>query len=145
MADEAAPAETTGRSQGQCMCGGVRYSFPGVPVLTAVCHCRQCQRQSGSAFSIVAAVPRRGFDLAGETRVFLDFGDSGRPVERHFCPECGSPIMSVIEPMPDMVLIKAGTLDTVAQLTPSIEVFCENALPAFPELTGTERHKGSNV
>lgn len=139
------PDETASRSQGRCMCGGVQYSFPGAPLLTAVCHCRQCQRQSGSAFSIVAAVPRQGLALSGETKVFMDKGDSGRPVERHFCPNCGSPIMSVIEPMPDMVLIKAGTIDTVAELTPTIEVFCENALPAFPAMTGTERHPGSNV
>ena len=139
------PDEATTQSQGRCMCGGVRYSFPGAPLLTAVCHCRQCQRQSGSAFSIVAAVPKQGFELSGETKIFMDTGDSGRPVERHFCPDCGSPIMSIIEPMPDMVLIKAGTIDTLAQLTPTVEVFCENALPAFPALTGTERHAGSNM
>ena len=139
------PDEATTRSQGRCMCGGVRYSFPGAPLLTAVCHCRQCQRQSGSAFSIVAAVPKQGFELSGETKIFMDTGDSGRPVERHFCPDCGSPIMSIIEPMPGMVLIKAGTIDTLAQLTPTVEVFCENALPAFPTLTGTERHAGSNI
>ena len=53
--------------------------------------------------------------------------------------------MSVIEPLPDLVLIKAGTLDGVAELVPVIEVFCESALPAFPALTGTERHDGSNI
>lgn len=139
------PDEATARSQGRCMCGGVRYSFAGAPLLTAVCHCRQCQRQTGSAFSIIAAVPKQDLELSGETKVFMDTGDSGRPVERHFCPECGSPIMSIIEPMPDMVLIKAGTLDTIAQLSPTIEVFCESALPAFPAMTGTERHAGSNI
>ena len=137
--------EDTARSQGRCMCGSVRFSFPGAPLLTAVCHCRQCQRQTGSAFSIVAAVPKQGFELSGETKVFMDVGESGRLVARHFCPDCGSPIMSIIEPMPDMVLIKAGTIDNIAQLTPTVEVFCENALPAFPAMTGTERHPGSNI
>ena len=132
-------------SQGKCLCGAVSYSFPGAPLLTAVCHCRHCQRQSGSAFSIVAAVPRAGFELQGETRIFFDTGDSGRPVERHFCPDCGSPIFSAITPMPDMVLIKAGTLDTVADLTPTVEVFCEYALPFQPALHGTERHQRSNI
>ena len=137
--------ETPARSQGRCMCGGVSYSFAGAPLFTAVCHCRQCQRQTGSAFSIVSGVLKQDFELVGKTKVFTEKGDSGRTVERHFCPDCGSPILSLIEPMPDMVLIKAGTLDSVADLTPVIEVFCDNALPAFPALAGTERHAGSNI
>ena len=139
------PDETAARLQGRCMCGGVQYSFPDAPLFTAVCHCRQCQRQTGSAFSIVSGVPKQGFELVGKTKVFMEKGDSGRTVERHFCPDCGSPILSIIEPMPDMVLIKAGTLDTVAKLIPVIELFCDNALPAFPVLAGTERHAGSNI
>lgn len=135
----------TEHSHGKCLCGSVSYRFPGTPLLTAVCHCRNCQRQTGSAFSIVAAVPRAGFALHGETKVFIDVSDSGRPVERHFCPECGSPIFSAIAPMPDMVLIKAGTLDAFAELTPSVEVFCDYALPFQPPLAGTERHPRSNV
>ena len=47
--------------------------------------------------------------------------------------------------MPDMVLIKAGTLDTVAELTPTVEVFCEYALPFQPAMRGTERHPRSNI
>jgi hypothetical protein len=137
--------ESTTRLHGGCMCGGVQFSFAGSPLLTAVCHCRQCQRQAGSAFSIIAAVPKADFELRGETKLFISVGDSGRPVERHFCPNCGSPIMSLIEPMPDMVLIKAGTIDTVAALTPTIEVFCESALPFFPAMSGTERYAGSNI
>lgn len=131
--------------RGRCMCGQVHYAFSEPPLLSAVCHCRQCQRQSGSAFSIVAVVPRKGFQLAGETRCFADRADSGRTVERHFCPDCGSAVLSQIEPMPDMILIKAGTLDRCAELTPTIEVFCDTALPFVPPLAGTERHAGSNI
>lgn len=136
--------ETASR-HGQCLCGAVRYSLSCEPLLTAVCHCRHCQRQTGSAFSVVAAVPKAQFALEGETRIFMDVSDSGRPVARHFCGDCGSPIFSAIEPMPDMVLIKAGTIDTFADLTPTIEVFCDLALPFQPALAGTERHARSNI
>lgn len=139
--DKADDADTTGG----CLCGAVRYSFGGPPLLTAICHCRHCQRQSGSAFSIVAAVPAADFYLHGETRTFDDVGDSGRAVARVFCPACGSPILSRIEPMPDMLLIKAGTLDDARGLRPTIEVFCDLALPFLPPLAGTERHRGSNI
>lgn len=133
------------RTAGGCLCGKVRYRFAGHPLFTAICHCRHCQRQSGSAFSIVAAVPAADFDLQGETRSFDDVSDSGRAVERVFCPACGSPILSRIDPMPDMVLIKAGTLDRPATLQPTVEVFCDLALPFLPALAGTERHGRSNI
>lgn len=136
---------TSERTTGGCLCGQIRYSFGGAPLLTAICHCRNCQRQSGSAFGIVAAVPEADFDLLGETRTFHDSSDSGRAVARVFCPACGSPILSTIEPMPGIMLIKAGTLDDPAGLQPAIEVYCDRALPFLPALAGTERHAGSNI
>lgn len=132
-------------SRGGCLCGAVRYGFPGEPLLTALCHCRHCQRQSGSAFSIVAGVPVAGFALTGELRTYVDRADSGRAVERLFCPACGSAVLSRIEPLPDLVLIKAGTLDEPSRLAPSIEVFCDSAMPFVAALAGTERHSGSNI
>ena len=137
--------ENRTRSEGRCLCGQVHYNFHRSPLLVAICHCRHCQRQSGSAFSIVAAVPKADFTLHGETKIFNDVSDSGRTVGRHFCGDCGSPILSTIEPMPDMVLIKAGTLDNVASLRPTLEVFCESALPHLPPMQDTERFARSNI
>jgi len=137
--------DTPASHHGRCMCGKVNYSFTGAPLATALCHCKQCQRQTGSAFSIVTLVPAAQFALNGETSVFTDIGDSGRPLERHFCGECGSPILSRIVPMPDVVLIKAGTLDDCSILQPTIEVFCDNALSFPPPMAGTERFPGSNI
>ncbi len=135
--------ETT--REGGCLCGKVRYAFSGDPVLTAICHCRHCQKQSGSAFSIVAAVPAADFRLVGKPAVYHDRSENGRPVERHFCAGCGSPILSVIAPMPGFVLIKAGTLDDSSGLDPTIEVFRDHALPFLPALPGTEKHAASNI
>ncbi len=137
--------QTSERTTGGCLCGRVRYSFGGSPLLTAICHCRNCQRQSGSAFGIVAAVPGDDFVLDGETRTFDDSSDSGRTVARVFCPACGSPILSTIAPMPGIMLIKAGTLDDPSGLQPAIEVYCDRALPFLPALAGTERHARSNI
>ncbi len=133
------------RTTGGCLCGQVRYDFGGHPLLTAICHCRNCQRQSGSAFGIVIAVAAADFDMKGETRTYNDGSDSGRTVARVFCPTCGSPILSRIEPMPDLVLIKAGTLDAPGALRPVVEVYCDRALPFLPAIAGTERHGQSNI
>src|SRR6201999_845749 len=101
---------------GSCLCGQVHYSAEAEPMFTAVCHCRNCQKQAGTAFTIVVAVPRTAFTVTGRMKTFHDTGDSGQPVERHFCPECGSPIFSDVAVMPGVAFIKAGTLDDTTWL-----------------------------
>lgn len=131
-------------SEGGCLCGQVRYSFSGDPFLTAICHCRNCQKQSGSAFSVVCAIPADAYAQQGETRVYEDRGDSGKGVARHFCPDCGSPIISVAEGLPGVVIVKAGTLDDFAAATPAAEVYCDSALSWLPALSDT-RFPRSNI
>jgi hypothetical protein len=132
-------------SKGGCLCGQVRYSFTGAPLLTAICHCRHCQRQSGSAFSVVCAVPADSFTQQGEIRIFNDMGDSGHAVARHFCPECGSPIASIADALPGLVLIKAGTLDDFDQTAPVMEAYCDSRLSWLPAMADTQKFPGSNI
>jgi len=120
---------------GGCLCGKVRYKASGEPALIAVCHCKNCQRQAGTAFSIVVAVPESAMSIEGTTKTFNDKGDSGQPVFRIFCPECGSPIISQAPVMPGLNIIKAGTLDDTSWLKPTMEIFCDSAQP-WVALTG---------
>lgn len=113
--------------EGGCLCGAIRYVLKAEPTVTAVCHCTHCQRQSGGVFSTNLVVPAAAYAQTGETKVFADRGDSGKPVWRHFCPDCGSPIISTIELMPGVVMVKAGTLDDLAGITPDIEVYTDHA------------------
>ena len=115
---------------GGCLCGNIRYSCDAEPVLTAICHCPHCQKQTSSPFSIVVAVPRGTLKMAGQTlKTFDDVGESGLPVRRKFCGSCGSPIVSILDAMPDIEFIKAGTLDNTSWLNPTIEVWCATAQP----------------
>lgn len=133
------------RPTGQCLCGGVRYEVDGALLFSAICHCRHCQRAGGTAFSVVAAVPASAYSQVGDTQVYRDTSQSGRPVERHFCGTCGSPILSLIQPLPDLVLLKAGTLDRPDLIEPVIEVFCASRMDFVTPLPGAEQHDGSNV
>src|SRR6516162_5107644 len=63
----------------------------------------------------------------GQLKTFNDTGDSGQPVRRNFCPECGSPITSDVAIMPDITFIKAGTLDDTSWLDPKMHVYCDSA------------------
>ena len=113
--------------QGGCLCGQVRYTVPVKPVETVVCHCRNCQKQAGSAFSVVAFFPRDSLQLEGELQTFEDKGTSGQTVFRRFCGNCGSPVITDTENAPEMglIFIKAGTLDEVDDLMPSVHVWTE--------------------
>ena len=81
---------------GSCLCGAVRYESEAEPLMTAICHCDNCQRQSGSAFSIIVGVPAGSLRFEGEERLatYEDRGTSGKAVYRRFCKSCGSPVRS---------------------------------------------------
>lgn len=114
---------------GGCLCGKIRYASTAAPVMTAICHCKNCQKQAGSAFSIIVGVPKSALSVTGAMKTFNDSGSSGKPVHRNFCPDCGSPITTDVEAMPDLVFIKAGTLDDTSTLAPTMEIFCSSAQP----------------
>jgi len=115
---------------GGCLCGAVRYSADVEPVMSGVCHCRNCQRQSGSAFSILVGVPKGSLRFEGDDMaVYADQGESGLPVLRKFCGTCGSPILSEVGSSPDLDWIKAGTLDDVSQFKPAVHLWCDSLQP----------------
>lgn len=117
---------------GGCICGAVRYECRVEPLFTAHCHCRDCQRASGAPMSTVFAAPRAGFEKTGETATYAVTGDSGNPVIRHFCPKCGAPLFTDARVMPDVWFVRAASLDDPTQVTPSMHVYCDSALPWDP-------------
>lgn len=115
--------------KGGCMCGQIQYDSDTEPGMVAVCHCPDCQRQTGTSFSIVVGMPLEALELRGELSIFSTTGDSGAKVHRHFCGQCGSPIYSLPDAMPGLIFLKAGTLDDSSWLEPQIEFFCDTAQP----------------
>ncbi|MBL8481630.1 MAG: GFA family protein [Rhodocyclaceae bacterium] len=98
--------------------------------MTAVCHCTHCQRQTGTAFSVLVAVPRGSIQMEGsDPHVYFDVGESGQPVLRKFCAQCGSPIYSEVAATPQLDWIKAGTLDDTSWLQPQVHIWCDSAQP----------------
>ncbi|MBN3801575.1 GFA family protein [Paraburkholderia sp. Ac-20336] len=129
--------------QGGCLCGAVRYALKGQPQTTVICHCTHCQKQSGSAFSVNLLMQESDFELHGETRFFVDRGDSGLSLHRHFCPTCGSPIMTKAENLPGIAIVKAGTLEHMETARPQVEIYTDHAAPWFTPLTGAARFEQS--
>ena len=129
-----------GKLDGSCLCGAVTYGCDAEPMATAVCHCTECQKQSGTSFSIIVAVPRDAFEVKGDSLAeYTTVGsDTGTEVARQFCRDCGSPIVSLSVSLPEVALIKAGTLDDTSWLEPTLHVWCESAQPWVP-LEGQEQ------
>ena len=126
--------------EGGCLCGAVRYVVPEKPIMTAVCHCRNCQKQSGTAMSVVAVYPRDAVAVSGELTVFEDQGESGRTVFRQFCGKCGSPILSDTSRAAEagIIFLKAGTLDSPDDLQPRAHYWTQSKLPWMPIPVGCE-------
>lgn len=119
---------TDNKLAGGCACGAVRYECTARPVLAAHCHCRDCQRASGAPMATVFAVPRPAFhQIKGSTATHTCTGDSGQPVVRHFCPQCGSPLFSDVAVMPDLWFVRAVSLDDPGAVTPTLHVYCDSA------------------
>ena len=114
---------------GGCLCGDVRYSAAGEPRVISTCHCTDCQKQSGSAFVEVVAVPGEAFKLQGKLKTFSIAGDSGRKKHSKFCPRCGTALVVEAEGFPGMALIMGGTLDDPSCLKPTMALFCDSAQP----------------
>ena len=131
---------------GSCLCGKVTYSCATEPVATAVCHCTDCQKQTGTAFSVIVAVPREALRVEGDSLAsFTTVGtDSGQNVSRQFCRECSSPITSLADAMPQLAFIKAGTLHDTSWLEPQMHVWCDSAQPWVPlqDHAGTKLARG---
>jgi hypothetical protein len=120
------PAVRTGR----CLCGAVRYESAGDPVFSLQCHCRDCQRQTGSAYIAAMRVPSAGFRITqGAPKHYVSTSDSGNDVTRAFCSDCGSPIFIQVSTRPDLVGLRVGTLDDPSGFRPDADIFVRSAQP----------------
>lgn len=110
---------------GGCYCKKVRYEAEGEPLMRGMCHCRECLYGTGGGANVVIAMPRSGFRFtAGEPKSFAR-SDLENGVERQFCSDCGTGLVNLPPGMPDLVIIKVGTMDDLAEYgTPDMAFNC---------------------
>ena len=100
------------KKTGSCLCGKVSYRFNESSVISAHhCHCRDCQKSTGSGKATIVMIPENALQMKGEIKIYTVTGTDGNHVTRGFCESCGSPLISYIEEMQGIRLIKAGSLD----------------------------------
>ena len=94
------------------------------------CHCRDCQRAGGAAYSPTVVVPREHFLITrGEPNYFETTADSGHTAQRAFCGACGSPLFASTSARPSFVGIRAGSLDDPSWFRPERDVWTASAQP----------------
>ena len=106
---------------GQCLCGEISYSVYNDPVFTGNCHCKDCQRSSGSAFIPAMIFHEKDVVVSGEARYFESQVDSGNIHKRGFCPNCGSQLFAQFSNMPGLLGVKAGTLNDSSSYIPRLD------------------------
>ncbi|KAK3180774.1 hypothetical protein K4F52_007865 [Lecanicillium sp. MT-2017a] len=121
---------------GYCLCKAVTYTINvDEPLITGYDHCDDCQRQTGSTYSLVAVVPKDKVVMRGPVKKWTGKGSSGNDVHRIFCSECGSPIAHDPDAAPEIIAMKAGTLDPEQrkELKPDTEIWTVGKLPFCQE------------
>lgn len=128
---------------GGCQCGAVRYECSADPICTGNCHCRDCQKASGSGYIPALGVPTDALRITGTVKYFESRADSGHTVSRGFCAACGSRLFGKSAEMGAITAIMAGSLDDPSRFKPAMDIYTSSAqlwdhmnpqLPKFAKL-----------
>jgi hypothetical protein len=121
-----------GTLEGGCACGAIRYRLTNTPMIVHACHCRDCQKLTGSAFVINLWIERAFVDASGDEPIAFAVppGPSGTLHEVFACAKCGTRLWSKYHSAPgDSVLLRAGTLDEPGAITPDVHIFTRSKVP----------------
>jgi hypothetical protein len=137
--------------EGGCDCRYVRYRMTTAPLFVHCCHCRWCQRETGSAFVLNAMIEADRVQLLGAEPEIVDTPSAsglGQKIAR--CPRCRIAVWSHYAGAGPMIrFVRVGTLDEPDQLPPDIHIFTEskqrwvvipNDMPAVPEYYDREKY-----
>ena len=121
-----------GVRNGGCLCGAVRYSLRGDPAHVRRCHCADCRKESGSAFSVYAQWPVEAFEISGEISSYDGRG---------FCARCGSRLLDTADPGDTLIEIRIGSLDAAPfELKPQSEIWVKRRESWIPPVEGAAQH-----
>jgi len=128
-----------------CACGAVSVKISGEPRTTMLCGCKDCQKASGTGHSALALYFDDTTQISGKTKSFSTTADSGAIVERHFCPNCGTPIFGTTSRMPGHKLLPVSMMGEIAKTyQPKSMIFNRSHLDwdyLDPDLPKFEKYK----
>jgi hypothetical protein len=115
---------------GGCACGGIRYKLGETPLIVHACHCRDCQRITGSAFVINLWIERKFVEASHIPKSFRLTAGTGKPHDVFFCENCATYLWSFYHAAPgDALFVRAGTLDRPEKVKPDVHIFTRSKVP----------------
>lgn len=118
---------------GSCQCGQICYEIHAQPLTLYLCHCKECQKQSSSAFGMSMTVLRNAVIIVqGQPKTWTRIADSGRDVTCSFCGNCGTRLFHDRAYNPETINVKAGTLNDMSGLYPVGHLWTSSAQPWMP-------------
>ncbi len=108
---------------GKCLCGGISYKISGEPLRMGQCHCKHCQRASGTGHMSLAFFKRDDVEITGSYTEYSSEADSGNHNIRAFCPTCGARVFSRNSANDQVIGITAGCADESDWFAPQFIVY----------------------
>ncbi|MGQ0581062.1 MAG: GFA family protein [Reyranella sp.] len=125
--------------EGGCTCRQVRYRLTSKPMFVHCCHCRWCQRETGTAFALNAMIEADRVELlAGEVEAVNTPSNSGKGQKISRCPKCRIAVWSNYAGAGDAVrFVRVGSLDEPDRMPPDIHIFTMSKQPWVALPVGT--------
>jgi hypothetical protein len=124
----------------ECHCGQLKVIAEGEPQRVYLCHCKACQRRTGTAFHFGVSYPRSGVRIEGEYKIYRRGADSGSTISFYFCPNCGSNLYWESERNPQVCGVAGGAFPRGSLPAPNSSAFEEDMHPWLGLPSVTEHH-----
>jgi len=134
---------------GGCFCGKVRIEYNGQPLTSALCHCHDCRKLTGSPYTYNFVVKSADLEISGSPKEVAKTSDSGNHIKNYFCSDCGTPlfgrkIKSDREP-DEITIVRAGIFDDIGILNerkPEAEIYTDRRLEWVSPVEGAAQVSG---
>lgn len=130
---------------GSCLCNAISYEGEADIKMAINCHCDDCRNATGSVFGTMLFVAEDKIKVTGEPSTFDHTADSGNVLTKVFCNKCGSQLMGKNTMRPGVIGIRAGSIDQKDEIKPTMNIYCDSAIPSssmddelkkFPKMPG---------
>ncbi|KAF8623859.1 hypothetical protein AX15_006176 [Amanita polypyramis BW_CC] len=125
--------------QGRCLCGGSTITVDADPTSTMMCHCGDCIRCNGTAFSTQVIVPRESVKIEGTYKTFDVQVPSGNTPTRWFCTGCGSQLMFYSKSLGEKICVHVGNIEAFTKLPVGKEIFAKTRWPSLKPVEGAQQ------
>ncbi|MCB1668283.1 MAG: GFA family protein [Pseudomonadales bacterium] len=123
-----------------CCCGEMAITFEGEPLRVFRCHCKYCQRRTGSVFQVSAWFKREQVVCKTDGKVFNE-SENNAGVDYSFCTRCGSTVHWPLSIFPDVYAVAVGCFADKTFPKPDIDIHEQHRHPWVPLIDGVESYK----